>query len=145
MLKVKINIDLSKIKPRMKERFGKPSKGLEVFTMKLALASTKYMPAFTGDFMARSMEETRVNADYGEIVYSAPFARFLWHGKLMIGGQTHRVWARKGEKKVPTTIDLRFHKEVNPLAQARWFDAMKRDELDFHVQQFQKMAKDGEV
>jgi len=34
---------------------------------------------------------------------------------------------------------------INPLAQARWFDAMWRDEKDFHLEQFQREINEGKV
>lgn len=57
--------------------------------------------------------------------YLAPYARYQYYGKLMVSSVTGSSYARHGEKKVLTDIDLVYSKE--PLAGKLWFERMKAD------------------
>lgn len=48
-----------------------------------------------------------------------PYARFQYHGKLMVAGNGSS-WAKKEEKKKATGIPLEHQKTNNPNAQAEW-------------------------
>lgn len=48
-----------------------------------------------------------------------PYARFIYHGKLMVA-ENGSSWAKKDEKKSVTEKSLNFQTGNNPNAQAEW-------------------------
>lgn len=64
-----------------------------------------------------------VYAKNGEIVYTVPYAKFLYYGKVMISPSTGSTWARSGEEKLLTQRSLHF--KGAPLRGAYWFLRMK--------------------
>lgn len=63
----------------------------------------------------------------GKIQYLAPYARYQYYGKLMVSSVTGSSYARHGEKKVLTDIDLVYSTFKEPLAGKLWFERMKAD------------------
>ena len=61
----------------------------------------------------------------GEVIYNAPYARFLYYGKVMVGEKSGSAWARQDEKKVVTNADLMF--KGSPTRGAFWFERMKSE------------------
>lgn len=68
-----------------------------------------------------------LSTDYGSGVVSiaVPYARFQAYGKVMVGEQSHSPWAKKGEKKVVTNTDLKYHS--GGIRGAFPFERMKAD------------------
>ncbi|WMI80353.1 minor capsid protein [Anaerotignum sp. MB30-C6] len=64
-----------------------------------------------------------INAKNGEVVYSAPYAKMLYYGKVMVSPSTGSPWARRGEEKVLTQRSLQFNGA--PMRGAYWFLRMK--------------------
>lgn len=64
-----------------------------------------------------------VYAENGEIVYTVPYAKFLYYGKAMISPSTGSTWARSGEEKLLTQRSLHF--KGAPLRGSYWFLRMK--------------------
>lgn len=85
------------------------------------------------------MNRTRVIGN--SIVYLGPYARYLYFGKLMVDPETGSSWGRKGEHKVVTDRNLVFRTDVNPQAQAHWFEASKAQNLDKWVRVADKAVK----
>jgi len=85
-----------------------------------------YMPMDTGMFVQRTVAESAAIAGTGEVVAgAAPFGRFLYEGKVMVGETSRSPFAMLGEKKVVTDRDLNFKKSAHPKAIAKWFEAAK--------------------
>lgn len=63
-----------------------------------------------------------------QVVINVPYARFQASGKVMIGINSKRPWARKGERKVVTSKSLKYHGDR--LRGARPFERMKADKKD---------------
>lgn len=63
----------------------------------------------------------------GKLVYASPYARYQYYGKLMVSSVTGSAWARSGESKVLTPVDLNYSKSREPLAGKMWFERMKAD------------------
>ncbi|MCI1269812.1 MAG: minor capsid protein [Ruminococcus sp.] len=63
----------------------------------------------------------------GKLVYTSPYARYQYYGKLMVSSVTGSAWARSGESKVLTPVDLNYSKSREPLAGKMWFERMKAD------------------
>lgn len=90
----------------------------------------RYMPFLTG--MTYKVTVVQTNISRPEIVTDTPYAKYLFHGKVMIdpkinaaGFMTPEGWrSRKGSVKVRTERDLDFTKTKNPKAGPRWDRAL---------------------
>lgn len=73
-----------------------------------------------------------------ELVWSGPYARFQYGGKVMTD-EKGRTRVRKGEKKpIVTNRNLVYTKSVHPQAQSHWYaEAEKR-----HKNEWIKKVKD---
>lgn len=90
-----------------------------------------FMPMRDGLFIAQTRARSQAIAGTGQVVAAAPpFGRFLYEGKVMIDPLTGSPWARKGAKKVGTDRPLKYSKGSHPQAQAHWFDAAKRKNMN---------------
>lgn len=61
----------------------------------------------------------------GEVVWLAPYARFQYYGKVMVGAIYGSTWAGLGEPKILTDKNLIYHGA--PKRGAFWFERMKAD------------------
>ena len=85
---------------------------------------TRYMPFRTG-LMATKMKRV---ISPTTIAVSTPYARYQYHGKVMVDPQTGAAgfmtpegWrSRRGVAKVPTDRDLEYDTTKNPLAGPYW-------------------------
>lgn len=85
-----------------------------------------YMPMQTGNFIQRTAAESTAIAGTGVVIAAAaPYGRFLYEGKVMVGETSGSPWAMEGEKKVVTEKDLNFHKGAHPEAAPKWFEVAK--------------------
>ena len=90
----------------------------------------KYMPYRTGATIKLTIAQTDINKP--EIVTEAPYAKFLYHGKLMVdpktgaaGFMTKDGWrSRKGVPKVRSDRDITYTKTKNPNAGPYWDRAL---------------------
>jgi hypothetical protein len=78
--------------------------------------------------------------DGDEIVWNAPYARFLYMGKLMLD-ERGSSWARKGGRKYVTNKDLTYSKEGHSKAGSHWFDRAMEDHLDDWIDVVRKAVK----
>lgn len=68
------------------------------------------------------------HVDGTDVVYNGPYARYLYHGQLMVDPETGSSYAKKGNTKTVTGKALNL-KRSNPTAQAEWFEASKAQNL----------------
>lgn len=61
----------------------------------------------------------------GKVIINVPYAQFQAEGKVMIGVKSHSPWARRGERKVVTSKNLKYHSER--LRGSHPFERMKSD------------------
>ena len=59
-----------------------------------------------------------------KIVWNGPYARFLYHGLVMIGVHTGSAWAKRGEVKRTIQKVLKYGKK-HPLAGYMWYARSK--------------------
>lgn len=83
-----------------------------------------FVPALTGSLTQR----TKVVGN--AIIYPAPYARFLYYGKVMVDPNTGSPFAPKGGTKVVTDRNLVFTQSVHPQAQSHWCEASKAQNID---------------
>lgn len=63
-----------------------------------------------------------------QVIINVPYARFQAEGKVMVGINSKRSWALKGERKVVINKKLKYHN--NSLRGAHPFERMKADKKD---------------
>lgn len=83
--------------------------------------------------------------DGGKIIYGgrgAPYARYLYYGKLMVDPTTGSPYAKHGVTKVLTNRDLVFNKTVHGDAQDHWFEASKSMNLDKWLRVYKRELAD---
>lgn len=101
-IKVVSNIDsIGKIlRKRGLETNGRVQK---IMTVTCARYMDQYVPMSQG-----VLKNTRIiNTDSVDFV--TPYAKFLYHGKVMIGEKSRSPWAKLGEKKIVTSKELTYH------------------------------------
>ena len=131
-------------------KFSVHTSGLSVIPERLKAASEKaehtvsiqvqkdtspYVPALTGSLDQR----TRVAGS--EVIYPGPYARYLYHGKVMVDPETGSTYAPKGGTKVVTDKNLVFNKAMHSHAQAYWFEASKAENMDKWLRVADKAVK----
>lgn len=84
------------------------------------------------------LEKAEIVNNGRQIIYNTPYARFLWHGKLMLS-TSGSSWAKRGEKKYLTNIDLKFNQSVNSYAGKYWFIRAKEKYLNKWVNDFKSL------
>ena len=70
-------------------------------------------------------EATGSDFSNGNITWSTPYARFLYHGVPMVDAKTGSPWARKDQIKVKTNGRLKYSKFPNPKACSHWCEKAK--------------------
>lgn len=66
---------------------------------------------------------------HGKLVWSTPYARYLYHGVLMVDPKTGSAWAREGQTKVKVSpeVRLKFDKRKNPKVGSHWCERAQAD------------------
>jgi hypothetical protein len=98
-----------------------------------------YTPRMNGVLTKSATLGTKIGS--GVINYNAPYARYMYYGKLMVSSITGSSYALKGEKKILTTKELKYNGE--PKRGAFWFERMKSDHKEKILAGAQKMADRG--
>lgn len=124
--KVRVDID-DKLMDRRAEQADK------ILAQQAMKDTDRFVPALTGSLSQR----TRVKGS--QIIYPGPYARFLYHGKLMVDPDTGSPWAQPGATKTLTDRNLVFSKAMHADAQAEWFEASKAVNLN----KWKKVYKDA--
>lgn len=102
------------------EQGGRVQKYIDSEVLRL---SSPYLPHATGALEKNGTEATEIGS--GEVNYNAPYARYLYYGKVMVGEETRSPFARAGEKKVVTERDIQYR--GGGLRGSKWFERMKAD------------------
>lgn len=87
-----------------------------------------YIPMETGNLTRQTLAINRENVGSGELVLDATdYARYLYHGKLMVDPETGSAWARPQAIKVLTDQDLEYSKAAHGKAGSHWFERAKEE------------------
>lgn len=131
-------------------KFSVHTSGLSVIPERLKAASEKaehtvaiqvqkdtspYVPFLTGSL------DQRTRVDGSEVIYPGPYARYLYHRKVMVDPETGSAYAPKGGTKVVTDKNLVFNKAMHSQAQAYWFEASKAENMDKWLRVADKAVK----
>ena len=97
-------------------------------TSQQALADcNEYVP----DDQDALVNSSNIHSDilHGKLVWSTPYARYLYHGVLMVDPKTGSAWAREGQTKVKVSpeVRLKFDKRKNPKAGSHWCESAQAD------------------
>ena len=126
-MKIKLNMD----------RFSRQYQEAQYLLDGMVMDSmVPFMPMITGDFINRTRVKSTSLQGSGKVcAAAAPYGRFLYEGKTMVDESTGSPYARLGAKKVLVSQfsgrtaakeNLEYTKQAHPRAQAKWFDAAKR-------------------
>lgn len=74
-----------------------------------------------------------------QVIINVPYARFQAEGKVMVGVKSRSPWARRGERKVVTSKNLKYHS--NRLRGSHPFERMKADKGQSILNQTAKYAR----
>ncbi len=77
-----------------------------------------YIPA--DQWILRDSSITSSDTEQGRLEWNTPYARFLYHGVVMVDPVTHSSYAREGATKVKTDKPLDFGKQPNENACSHW-------------------------
>jgi hypothetical protein len=78
----------------------------------------------------------------GLVQWIAPYAKFQYYGKVMVGVESRSAWAKKGERKEVTERDLTYH--GGGLRGSFWFQRMKEVHGRQIIEGAKKIAGGGE-
>lgn len=102
----------------------------------------KYVP-FSSGILKNSAQ---VESSGDSIIYTTPYARYLWFGKLYVDPITHkgafhnpktgRFWSRPRIQKIPTDKDLQF--SGAPMRGARWVERMWENESNIIIDEVER-------
>ena len=94
-------------------------------TSQQALADcNEYVP----DDQDALVNSSNIHSDilHGKLVWSTPYARYLYHGVLMVDPKTGSAWAREGQTKVKVSPEVRLkfdrseERRVGKECRSRW-------------------------
>ena len=112
-----------------------------------------FMPMISGNFINRTRAESTSLQGSGKVcAAAAPYGRFLYEGKTMVDELTGSPYARHGAKKVLVSQfsgqtaakeNLEYSKQAHPQAQAKWFDAAKRQYGSTWIRKVEAQAGGG--
>lgn len=87
------------------------------------------------------VQEASVNPINGgkQVIINVPYAQFQAGGKVMVGVKSRSAWARRGERKVVISKDLKYHSDR--LRGSHPFERMKADKKDSILFQTAKEAR----
>lgn len=87
------------------------------------------------------VQEASVHSINGgkQVIINVPYARFQAEGKVMVGVKSRRAWAKRGEKKVVISKNLKYHS--GKLRGVHAFERMKADKRDSILMQTANFAR----
>lgn len=133
MLKFTVHTSgLSVIPERLKDASEKAEHTVAIQVQK---DTSPYVPFLTGSL------DQRTRVDGSEVIYPGPYARYLYHGKVMVDPETGSAYAPKGGTKVVVDKNLVFNKAMHSQAQAYWFEASKSENMDKWLRVADKAVK----
>lgn len=94
--------------PKFSQKYVKKFREAQIWLdSEILRLSEPYVPKLTGMLTALGTLGTEIGS--GWIIWLGPYAKFQYYGKVMIGEQSGKVWADKGEKKIVTNRDIQYH------------------------------------
>lgn len=102
-------------------------KALGITSKQVLADCNKYVP----DDQDALVNSSLIHSDilHGKLVWATPYARYLYHGVLMVDPRTGSAWAREGQTKIKVSpeVQLKFDKRKNPKAGSHWCERAQAD------------------
>lgn len=97
----------------------------------------EYVPDDQGQLIDSSA--THSDVLHGALVWATPYARYLYHGVLMVDPKTGSAYAREGQTKVVASpeVQLKFDKGKSPKAGSHWCERAYADKHDEWQEKYQ--------
>lgn len=133
-------LEMNSLQQIIKDKGLDPGGDVQQFhTANVLRRIVKYMPMQSGMTAKVTVAQTDIRKP--KIITNTPYARFLYHGKVMVSDVTGSPWARKGETKHVINKKLDYNKTKNALAGGHWderLQAAEGDKLRADVQAYVK-------
>ncbi len=102
----------------------------------------EYVPDDQGQLIASS--ETHSDIEHGTLVWATPYARYLYHGVLMVDPATGSPFAREGQTKVVASpeVQLKYDKGTNSKAGSHWCERAYVDKHEEWQEKYQAAFKE---
>lgn len=126
-----IKLDISKQDFRFK-------KAQEMLINQIKIDTEKFVPA-RDMILSNSAHPENSNT---ELVYSTPYARFQYMGKVMVDDRGS-TWAKKGTKKHVINKNLVYSKDRHPQATSKWFEKAKEEYKEKWIKLVKGVVKNG--
>ncbi len=123
--------------PKWSRRFSNAQKFVDSEVLRLC---EPYTPMKTSMLIKSGTLGTTIGS--GLVQWIAPYAKFQYYGKVMIGVESRSAWAKKGERKEVTERDLTYH--GGGLRGSFWFQRMKEVHGRQIIEGAKKIAGGGE-
>ena len=121
---VTVNINSAQIAMNIRAASGK---ALGITSQQALADCNEYVP----DDQDALVNSSNIHSDilHGKLVWATPYARYLYHGVLMVDPKTGSAWAREGQTKVKVSpeVRLKFDKRKNPKAGSHWCERAQAD------------------
>lgn len=134
---IKVSFDGNK---RMYEDRLKFAKCKRKLISQIIKDTTPYVPFQEGTLEKSAITNQSRYKD--KIVWNGPYARFLYHGLVMVGIRTRSAWAKRGEVKETIRKVLKYSK-THPLAGYKWYERSKIHNKDKWVKLTKEYYKNG--
>jgi hypothetical protein len=121
---VTVNINSAQIAMNIR---AASEKALGITSQQALADCNEYVP----DDQDALVNSSNIHSDilHGKLVWATPYARYLYHGVLMVDPKTGSAWAREGQTKVKVSpeVQLKFDKRKNPKAGSHWCERAQAD------------------
>ena len=128
-----------------KSILGKVDKSLKICRKRLKSEivkdSAKYTPMRTGVLKQSVIPSSTIDDKY--LIWNTPYARYLYHGQLMVDPKTGSPYARFGVKKVLKRpgVKLKYYKGANAAANSFWVRRAKEANITKWIDIYKKGVK----
>lgn len=133
MASIRVDIDKNKIKNDFSKR---NERCLRILKSEIVKNTDPYVP-MRDRTLKNSVTKSVVN-NSDKIIYATPYARFLWHGKVMVGIRSHSPFAKRNETKTVINKNLTYSHGGK-----EWFLESKKKNLQRWMNVIKKLYKRG--
>ena len=143
-MSVKFNFNTAQTAMRIR---GASQRAVAITAQQMLADINNYVPDDQG--MLKNSAETHSDLANGKIIWNTPYARFLYHGVVMIDPKTGSPYAREGQTKVVMKPEkpLDFNKQSNPNAGSHWCERAYADHHEdwerIYQEAFRKELENG--
>ena len=133
-LEVKITFDTKSVAAKVE---GAAKRAVGIVSQTILDDCNMYAPEDQGQLINSSEELSDVMQ--GNLAWADPYARFLYHGLLMVDPVTKSAYARANQDKVLAVpeIKLSFDKTKNPKAGSHWCERAYADKHEEWQEKYQ--------